>query len=468
MSNLLLFITILCILNSILFFDNVLGLNVLLFTIPLLLFLFYTLKINKKIINKKGLLFMIPIIILSLNYLLFNNIFRILNIFVIPILYIFMYVYTIKPTYNLSELLEDFIKLSFGPLNCIEKLFNIVKIKLNSIFKLSDNTIKKLKSLLIVIPIIIVVLILLTSADMMFSNIFTNFFGIFKNISFENIIMRTIGIVLLFIYLGSVTNYLIFNYKETKDKKEQKTLKESYTIKLLLTLLNIIYIIFDFIQIRSLIFHQVSADINYAQYAREGFFQLMFISFINIVILLISKKTKETKYNKIMSIIMILLTFIIIISSFLRMYMYESTFGYTLLRLLVYVVLVTEIILLIPTVAYVLNSNIKIIKHYMTIIIFVYSILNFINIDYIIANNNINRYYKTKKIDIYYLQNESPDNISLLIKLYEKEEKNQKIKNLNYYFNNVYKNNKIDNFFEYNISKDKATKLIKEKKLNKR
>ena len=60
----LIYIIILCIWNSILFFDNSTGINVVLFTIPLLIYLFYVFKINKLIYNKWGLLFFIPIIIL--------------------------------------------------------------------------------------------------------------------------------------------------------------------------------------------------------------------------------------------------------------------------------------------------------------------------------------------------------------------------------------------------------------------
>ena len=47
MGNLILYILIICIYNSILFFGKRLGLNVILFNIPLLLFMIYVFKRNK-------------------------------------------------------------------------------------------------------------------------------------------------------------------------------------------------------------------------------------------------------------------------------------------------------------------------------------------------------------------------------------------------------------------------------------
>ena len=187
----------------------------------------------------------------------------------------------------------------------------------------------------------------------------------------------------------------------------------------------------------------------------------MFISVINLIILLVSKKTKEdTKYNKVMSAVMVLLTLIIIISSFLRMYMYESAYGYTLLRLLVYITLITEGILLIPTLVYIFNRKINVLKPYMIIIISVYTIVSLLPIDYFIAKNNINRYNKTGKIDVYYLMNDSTDNISLLSDLYYKLENPEDKRMLKIYLNEMKDRNKFSKKLEYNISREKSKKYF--------
>ena len=94
----------------------------------------------------------------------------------------------------------------------------------------------------------------------------------------------------------------------------------------------------------------------------------MIVSIINIAVILISKKfetkdnKKEYKFINIMNVVMVFLTIIIIISSFMRMNLYEAAYGYTTLRLLVYITLITETVLMIPTIMYIFNSNVNIFK----------------------------------------------------------------------------------------------------------
>ena len=236
-------------------------------------------------------------------------------------------------------------------------------------------------------------------------------------------------------------------------------------MKVLVSVLNLIYIVFDFIQIKSLLLHRVTPGINYSEYARQGFFELMVVSIINLAIILISKKFEsknnenEFKYIKVMNIIMVLLTLIIIVSSFLRMHMYEVAYGYTVLRLLVFVTLITEAILMIPTIMYIFNSEVNIVKSYMIILICAYVVTNFMNIDYMIARKNVNRYYSNNKLDVEYLENYYYGNIPVLVELYNKTD-DLKIKDeLSKYFESM-KDDNTDSIFEFNLAKYKAHKLL--------
>jgi len=462
MINLFIYVFILAILNSVLFYGKDIGINVILFIIPILSFIYYVLKGNKKINNKKGLLFMIPIVLLSLSYLIYDNAtFKVLNSIAIIVLFILMFIYTIYPTYNLEEIGKRSISLIFEPLRCIGNVYRLIGNKFNELIKIPSSTKKKIKSIIIIIPIVLLVLILLTSADMEFNSIFKNFFKLFKNISLDNIIGRIIGILIFFTYVSSFVNYLVFNYKEEKGSSTFKI--DGYTIRLLLIVLNILYIVFDFIQIKSLVFHHLTMDVSYATYARQGFFQLMFISLINISIILISKHNKDNNYNKsikYLNIVMILLTAIIIFSSFYRMHMYESAYGYTTLRLLVYVILFTETILLVPTFRYVINSKVNILKHFIVVTTSIYTVLGIFPVDYFIASKNIDRYNKTGKIDIYYLENYNSDNITLLTDLYNSTEDKEIKDELNLYLREMNTIKNTHGFQEYNISKKKAYKYL--------
>ena len=80
MFGLILYVLLLSIYCVILFYGNSMGINVLLYNVPLLIFMVTILLKNKKVKNKYGLLFVVPIIILSISYMLYNSIFTIFNI----------------------------------------------------------------------------------------------------------------------------------------------------------------------------------------------------------------------------------------------------------------------------------------------------------------------------------------------------------------------------------------------------
>ena len=463
MSNLIIYILLISILHSIVLFNNDLGINVLLLTIPIILVIVSALKNNNKIKNIWGLLFIVPIIVLSSSFLVYDNSFKYLNILVLPILYIMMYIYTINPVYKLSNIIKNIFILIFAPFSKIGNLYNIVKIKIDRNVKLSNNSKSKIKSFLIVLPIVLLVFLLLKSADMVFDQMFFKSLKIFDYIKFDNIIGRIIRMIIFFTYFGCVINYISFAYKKDDNKETIPTNIDTYTIKLLLTILNIVYIVFDIIQVRSLLFHHLPEGITYAEYARSGFFQLVFISILNLIIILLSKRTKKSKYINIMSLLMILLTSVIIASSAIRMFMYEQAYGYTVLRLLVYVLLFTEALMLIPTVAYIINPKIKIMKQYIIIVTIIYSVINLISVDKIIAINNISRYYRNNKIDIDYLENYNTDNIPYLYELYNNTNEIEIRTNLEEYFDIMKNELKDMNIFEYNISKNNAKTILNKK-----
>lgn len=467
MKNFIKYLILICIYNSILFYGYSYGLNVILFMIPLSIYLICVLNKTNKVINKKAFILLIPIMLLSISYLIYDNaFFKHTNMFVITLLLTFLYIYSINPTFNIVNLIKEVLSVISEPLGVIEKFYKEVGNTITNTFKITEKTKQRTKSYLIIIPVVALVLILLSSADEIFGNIFNKIFKIFENINIYNLGFRIIYIIALFTYLGVVTYFILNKYEKHEYKKDDFKV-DNYTIKTLLTILNAIYIVFDIIQIKSLMLHQVSSNINYAEYARSGFFQLLFISILNLAIVLISKRSVEdTKYNKISGLVMVFLTLIIIISSFLRMNMYESVYGYTLLRLLVYISLITETILLVPTIIYIIKPETKILRYYMIIIISIYTITSLLPINYVIAKRNINKYYKDGKIDIKYLENYSSDNIGLLVNLKDNT-KDEKIKNsLTNYFTRYSSRLRIKGFQDYNLSKNKAIKLISKYKNN--
>ena len=470
----------LAILQSILFWNKEPGISVFIFVLACILYLIYVLSKNKKIVNKKALIFVIPIILLSSTYFIFNNeLFKVLNIFVIVALGIIMCVYLCKPKTKWSEFLKKIGYVFGGMFESVSDVIDTFKIPEDKKDNESLEKVKKIgKSLLITIPIILVVLILLMSADQVFEGIFDKvFLDLSEVLSLDGIIklLSRLSVILITFLLcgGFIVNLVKDNTMFTKEDEDTKiSVKfENLTINMILTILNIIYLIFSFIQITNL-FMNTSNDPNfdYSSYARQGFFQLMFVSFINFVILTVAninkiEKTKNQKiYNKIMSLLIILFTLIIIVSAFYRMNLYQETYGYTYLRIFVDFVLITEGLISIPIIIRLLGKKIDVLKVSIVITSFMFVILNFMNIDNFIAEKNIDRYFddpKNSNFDMSYLCNLGTDATAQVTRLLKADDEYIVKRTENYLYEQKQSLNldKMD-WQEYNMSKKEAKEVL--------
>lgn len=468
----------------VLFFGKSIGLSMLLFAIPFSCFIIHILQKSNKIQNPKFKFFLIPILLLSSTYFIFDNaFFNVINIFVIPILYSFMILGLIGQNINnksdtICSMFYIFIKSFECMGTAIESFIKAINEKLKIDTKSKNNEKKNdveriIIGSLITIPIILIIIILLATADEIFAGIFQDVVDIIdiflSNIDIQNIYIKIYLTLIAFIYFIGLFYYISVKCQVVDTKKNLKTkINDNFAIKMILVSLNIIYLIFCYIQIKSLFLKDTT--LNYADYARQGFFQLMIVSILNLVTILIAKKRqnkdedKENSFINCMSIIMIIFTFIIVISAWVRMYFYESAYGYTLLRLLVYCILFTESILFIPTILHILGKKVNLSMSYFTIIIISYICMNFANFDNIIATRNVNRYIETGKIDLDYLQYATgADSIKQISRILEISTDDDNIKQIaEDILKEKYK--KLDekemDFRDFNISKIVAKKVI--------
>lgn len=465
-----LFILLISILYTILFFGKVKGLSMIIFTLIFLLFTYYYLKKINLIKNKKAFIYIIPIILLSLTYLIFDNsMFSFFNYYGIILLYNYMVLSVTNKKKDFYNLFRNSIKLIFDSIrNSLRSFSEALKILKNKInLKVDDKVYKYLKSIILTIVVLIVIIALLASADLIFKSIFSNISSLISDvldkIFSSTFIYKLIYTFIIFIIISGMF-YSIVNVKAKK--YEVKNIKlENLTVKMILISLNVIYLIFCFIQTKSLFLKDIPSNYIYSSYAREGFFQLLAVSIINILLILISKKSSYgDRFITNNTFIMIVFNSIIVFSSFYRMYLYELQYGYTSLRLLVYCFLVLEIILFIPTILFIFDKKFDLMKVYFNIFIIWYVIINFMNFDYIISYNNVTRYLNGRvseeKFDVSYLvystNSSSVDNI---LKLDGKLKDKDNISDVKYYKEFI-----IDSYSrdirEFNISKYMAYKRV--------
>ena len=393
-----------------------------LFVISFLAELIYLMYKHKKVENKRACILAIPIILLSATYFVYHNIvFQTINVLMIVLLTIIMCIYVTRLHVKIQEFLVKAVELLAGSFESISDVIDSLKNK----FKKKENIeneksmkIKQvLKSFVYAIPVILIVFVLLMSADSVFANIFEGILGEFQNIFMaENFVMFCLRICIILIFFFIFSGFFVNLLKKDtmfNSESEEKIIEihvEKMTIDMILTILNIFYFIFSIIQFTSLFSKIDTNDFNYAIYARQGFFQLMIISLINIVMMILAKVNKEktNSYTKGMAILTLLFTIVILLSAFFRMNLYEKAYGYTYLRLFVYYILATEFILVLPIGLWILDKKIDILKWTIGIVTIMYVILNFSNIESTIVERNVDRYFENQdenEIDLEYLFN---------------------------------------------------------------
>lgn len=241
--------------------------------------------------------------------------------------------------------------------------------------------------LLIGVPLLLVVVLLLASADALFREITGKFL---ENISLGNIINVLFRIAFMFLAVYCLTSCLC--RRGIKEEVKNRRTGEPVTAITVTSMLTALYLIFSVIQICGLFLGklQLPEGYSYAAYAREGFFQLLAVSLLNLVIVLIVLHFfKESRALKIILTVMSLCTFIMIASSAMRMIIYISYYYLTFLRLLVLWALGLLAVLFVGVVIYIYRESFPLFRYSVAVVTALYLALSFAHPDYIIAKVNV-------------------------------------------------------------------------------
>ena len=299
-------------------------------------------------INKKAFYLLIPIILIIFSNLILillkgtldeNN--EILNIIVLPIL-ISIYLFSlINKNYKIA-LVNIPLMFKIYP----RYLFRNLKfLKIKTSREKTNKILNAVFGIIVGIVFSIIILFLLMSADDYFNKFVSKTF-ISINFDFSKIMQ----FVIFFIIIFSIGVNLIRNRYIVM--KENKTRKIDHTIIIsMLSVINLVFVLFLISEISKLCgnFLQIPKGYIYSSYAREGFFQLLFVTIINFsIILYLIYKTNVIKENKIIrNLVLVLIAFsvLLIFNSYYRMFLYIGKFGFTNLRLQVILFLLMELIL---------------------------------------------------------------------------------------------------------------------------
>lgn len=236
------------------------------------------------------------------------------------------------------------------------------------------------------IPLLAIVWILLMSADKVFNNMTIQIVG---KLDIGNIIGISFMTIFMFFMAYCIMSYLCKKeFSEESRKKIQMESLIAITVTLPITLL---YAVFSVVQIVCLFFGNIDlTKFTYAEYAREGFFQLLLICVLNLVLVLAGHAYfKENIWLKVILAVMSGCTYIMIASSAYRMVLYIKHYYFTFLRIFVLWSLLVLFILLTGVIFSIFVKKFPLFKYSMIVVTVCYLLLSFARPDYWIARFNV-------------------------------------------------------------------------------
>lgn len=410
-------------------------------------FMLYFAKDKMRKLTKLSYFWFAAILLLSLTFVLFHNFFYYsLNLLVIPALILLHMTYLLsdkRPSWSRFNLIWETLEHAI-PQNLRHWGTVFTVLKKTSGTKMKDERKqfmgKVLIGLAISFPILIVVVALLSSADGVFHHLLNELPNMLNRISFGEGFVRTLWIILMGMgFFGLVCGFVDSkSYDWNVQPKEYGPVLPPVSFKMdpvilstILIAINTVYVLFVIVQF-SYLFGAWEGILpegsTYADYARSGFFELVLVTAINFVILLLGLASEGKRNGLLQKVIRILLYILVgcstvmLYSAYTRLTLYEEAYGYTTTRFLVHAFMIFMGLLLVIAAVRIAIQRLPLAKCYIVLGLASYVVMNYIGMDVMIANKNIERYEVSGKLDANYLIGLAPEVIPLLIKFNRKED----------------------------------------------
>lgn len=422
-----------------------------------------------------GLLVMGCIWLLAASYVLYDNaLFFLLNIVVIPFLVLFHVVLITSPG-NLKWGKPAFVvrmaaKIWQGVAYSSQFSGRVFKVLFRNMDESTTQTVKRmLIGLLIGLPLLGIITGLLMSADAVFEEIVLKLPQFIFELNLEGI-FRTVAVLVFTALFFGILQVLQINRRtpiQEKNDEENGTISwNGITAVTILILLNAVYTLFTAIQFTYFFSDGLQEGYTYAEFARRGFFELIIVTLINWTILICCLKfvreqgVKMKLVLKLMYSMLVIVSGVMLVSAYQRLSMYEAAYGFTMERILAHAFMVFLIVIFAYTLIRVWHERIELLHFYLIAGLVFYTALNVMHIEQIIVDENLERYERTGKIDIHYLDALSYTGIEGLIELYKM---NPDYPELEHMLNNrqqILRDNPLDDWQSFNFTKKKIRERL--------
>lgn len=261
--------------------------------------------------------------------------------------------------------------------------------------KQGGKTIYIILGILVGVTLLCLILPLLISADAVFDQLLGGAFDwVVQAVSQIILPMKLIFMTLMFLW-GMMFFFAIYSaVKNRKPQVEEKDLRTQEPVLAItaLAVIGVVYLLFCMVQISYLFTggFTLPAEYSYAGFARKGFFQLLFVSALNLLLVLVTLSFfRENKALKIMLAFLSACTYIMIISSACRMFLYIQAYQLTRLRVLVLFALLVLAVLFAGVIRNIFQESFPLFRYSVAVVTVLYLALSFSHMDAWIAFYNI-------------------------------------------------------------------------------
>ena len=298
--------------------------------------------------------------------------------------------------WGLGDFIRNGWKGLFGTFSYLDTSFSDVAAALKAEEKQKENGKGHyiLIGLVIGIPLLMVVAALLLSADAVFASLVSRFFG---ELAWSDFITVFLMLVLAYLFAYGFIRGLL---TKSLTGKRRECLGEPLAAITVLSLLVAIYAVFCTIQIVYLFLRAgtLPEQMTWAQYARQGFFQLLAVCVINLAVVAVCLfGFRKNRALQILLTAVCAMTYVLIASSAWRMYLYIRQYSLTFLRLMVLWALLVMAVIFAGTMIAVWKRDFELPRFWLIAVAFLYLIPAFGRPDYWIASYNVSREANTQE-----------------------------------------------------------------------
>ncbi len=275
--------------------------------------------------------------------------------------------------------------------------------------------------LLIAVPVLIIVVSGLSSADAVFGSMFDGLLDYFADLDVATTFVRILWTALLTLVFFSALYFLRHEPRRAEGQEPLNGLPVSAHITIL-ALLIVVCGVFAGIQFRYLFGGAEAAAMSggWAEYARSGFFALVRTAFVVcIAALFCSRASRESVIARVLTLALVLLTFVMLASASYRLSLYIAAYGLSVTRVMaVWAIAAIGVCLALVGVK-ALKAGFRFWPCAAAIVLAMWTLLSFVPVNGLVASYNVDAYIdgRLDQVDVNYLYELGPEALEPLREL---------------------------------------------------